>query len=129
MLQEEEAREDSSSRRSKSKEERDHGPVLLNIHVRKYDSLVRFDAFMRVSVPTIPVKLASASQNSRVQLTPLAAIERISDFLRPGNVALLTGAGVSVDSGIRAYRGPEGRYLNPNYKLRWFYVKECHELI
>ena len=27
----------------------------------------------------------------------------------------MTGAGISVDSGIRAYRGPSGRYLNPNY--------------
>jgi len=29
---------------------------------------------------------------------------------------LITGAGVSVDSGVRAYRGHNGRYLNPNYK-------------
>ncbi|KAH8115594.1 hypothetical protein DFH11DRAFT_1295238 [Phellopilus nigrolimitatus] len=33
------------------------------------------------------------------------AVERISAFLSPGNAAVLTGAGVSVDSGIRAYRG------------------------
>ncbi|EKD00749.1 hypothetical protein A1Q2_04941 [Trichosporon asahii var. asahii CBS 8904] len=30
---------------------------------------------------------------------------------------IVTGAGVSVDSGIRAYRGKEGAYMNPNYHL------------
>lgn len=29
---------------------------------------------------------------------------------------IVTGAGVSVDSGIRAYRGKEGAYMNPNYQ-------------
>jgi len=28
----------------------------------------------------------------------------------------LTGAGVSVDSGLKAYRGKDGRYMNPDYK-------------
>ena len=41
---------------------------------------------------------------------------RVAEFLAPGNVATVTGAGVSVDSGIRAYRGSKGIYLNPNYK-------------
>jgi hypothetical protein len=29
---------------------------------------------------------------------------------------VLTGAGVSVDSGVKAYRGKDGRYMNPDYK-------------
>ncbi|EIM86806.1 DHS-like NAD/FAD-binding domain-containing protein [Stereum hirsutum FP-91666 SS1] len=67
---------------------------------------------MRVSVPTIPHTVVS----SGVPIPPAEAIERISTFLRPGNVAVLTGAGVSVDSGVKAYRGKDGRYMNPNYK-------------
>jgi hypothetical protein len=66
---------------------------------------------MRVSVPTITAVYSSVKQAS-----PPAAIERISEFLAPGNAAVLTGAGVSVESGIRAYRGKDGRYMNPNYK-------------
>jgi NAD+-dependent protein deacetylase sirtuin 4 len=65
---------------------------------------------MRVSVPTI------TTARSSVKHSPPAAIERISEFLAPGNAAVLTGAGVSVDSGIRAYRGKDGRYMNPNYR-------------
>ena len=70
---------------------------------------------MRVSVPTINVNpLAKALPFIPKEL----AISRISDFLSSGNssTAILTGAGVSVDSGIRAYRGRNGRYLNPNYR-------------
>ncbi|KAI1791792.1 hypothetical protein LXA43DRAFT_1009145 [Ganoderma leucocontextum] len=33
------------------------------------------------------------------------AIERISTFLSNGKTAVIPGAGVSVDSGIRTYRG------------------------
>lgn len=71
---------------------------------------------MRVSVPTIPHTVVS----SGVPIPPAEAIERISTFLRPGNVAVLTGAGVSVDSGVKAYRGKDGRYMNPNYKYEAF---------
>ncbi|KAF7356497.1 NAD-dependent deacetylase [Mycena venus] len=49
------------------------------------------------------------------------AVERVANFLLPGNVAILTGAGVSVDSGIRAYRGNDGRYMNPNYKPLFYH--------
>ncbi|GAA6005928.1 hypothetical protein JCM11491_004063 [Sporobolomyces phaffii] len=39
------------------------------------------------------------------------SIRLVADFVRqPGKTCILTGAGVSVDSGIRAYRGPEGTY-------------------
>ena len=70
---------------------------------------------MRVTVPTIPAAILRSSTSSQ-SISPGAAIERIAEFLAPGNVTVLTGAGVSVDSGIRAYRGTKGRYLNPNYK-------------
>ncbi|CAG7847483.1 NAD-dependent protein deacylase SIR4 {ECO:0000255/HAMAP-Rule:MF_03161} {ECO:0000255/HAMAP-Rule:MF_03161}; AltName: Full=Regulatory protein SIR2 homolog 4 {ECO:0000255/HAMAP-Rule:MF_03161}; Flags: Precursor [Serendipita indica DSM 11827] len=40
----------------------------------------------------------------------------LEDFLSGGPATVLTGAGVSVDSGIRAYRGKDGRYMNPNYQ-------------
>lgn len=70
---------------------------------------------MRISVPSIPQTVLSATSPART-ITPAAAIERITTFLSPGNVACIAGAGVSVDSGIRAYRGHNGRYLNPNYK-------------
>lgn len=70
---------------------------------------------MRISVPTIPTSIISTATSSKT-ISPSAATERIAAFLAPGNVAVITGAGVSVDSGIRAYRGAKGRYLNPNYK-------------
>lgn len=71
---------------------------------------------MRISVPTIPTAVLAASASPAAALSPAAAVARIAAFLAPGNVATITGAGVSVDSGIRAYRGAKGRYLNPNYK-------------
>ncbi|KAL5500971.1 hypothetical protein ACEPAH_9358 [Sanghuangporus vaninii] len=77
---------------------------------------------MRVSVPTIPKALFTPA--SLPTLSHSAAVERIAEFLAPGNVTLLSGAGVSVDSGIRAYRGKDGRYMNPNYKPIFY-----HELV
>ena len=69
---------------------------------------------VRISIPTLPHHHPVSSA-----ATPkAAAIEQLCSFLaRPGRAALLTGAGVSVDSGIRAYRGEDGRYMNPNYQL------------
>ncbi|KAI0629338.1 DHS-like NAD/FAD-binding domain-containing protein [Trametes polyzona] len=78
---------------------------------------------MRVSVPTIPDAVLRAA-GKRAAISPAAAVDRIARFLAPGNVAVLTGAGVSVDSGIRAYRGEKGSYLNPNYKPIFY-----HELM
>ncbi|KAI0738517.1 DHS-like NAD/FAD-binding domain-containing protein [Daedaleopsis nitida] len=79
---------------------------------------------MRVSVPTIPAAvLRSANAQSR-SISPAHAVDRIADFLSKRNVAVITGAGVSVDSGIRAYRGKRGTYLNPNYKPIFY-----HELM
>ncbi|KAG7445026.1 DHS-like NAD/FAD-binding domain-containing protein [Guyanagaster necrorhizus] len=65
---------------------------------------------MRISIPTIP------THSTSTPTPPAEAIQRVVEFLAPGTVALITGAGVSVDSGIRAYRGHDGRYMNPNYQ-------------
>ncbi|EPT03010.1 hypothetical protein FOMPIDRAFT_1028993 [Fomitopsis schrenkii] len=74
---------------------------------------------MRVSVPNIPEAILRAANAAQARaILPAEAVDRIASFLSPGNVAVVTGAGVSVDSGIRAYRGSKGRYLNPNYQLR-----------
>jgi NAD+-dependent protein deacetylase sirtuin 4 len=70
---------------------------------------------MRVSVPGLPQAILSA-KSSALNISPSEAILRLAEFFGDGNVTVLTGAGVSVDSGIRAYRGNDGRYMNPNYK-------------
>jgi len=70
---------------------------------------------MRISVPGIPQAILDAKPAQSVKSLS-EATKRLSYFLGFGNVAILTGAGVSVDSGIRAYRGDDGRYMNPNYK-------------
>lgn len=71
---------------------------------------------MRISVPGLPQAILSAANSSGRSISPSEAILRLAEFLEKGNVTVLTGAGVSVDSGIRAYRGNDGRYMNPNYK-------------
>ncbi|KAF8637655.1 hypothetical protein AX17_002723 [Amanita inopinata Kibby_2008] len=70
---------------------------------------------MRVSVPGLPQAIVSA-KSTAPPISPREAVERLATFLRDGNVTVITGAGVSVDSGIRAYRGQDGRYMNPHYK-------------
>ncbi|KAG6381706.1 hypothetical protein JVT61DRAFT_308 [Boletus reticuloceps] len=80
---------------------------------------------MRISVPTIPHVVSPTKTNT---ITPAAAIERIASHLASGSVTLLTGAGVSVDSGIRAYRGKDGRYMNPNYKCALNSIPKCAAL-
>ncbi|CDO69353.1 hypothetical protein BN946_scf184746.g34 [Trametes cinnabarina] len=79
---------------------------------------------MRVSVPTIPDAVLRNAQQQKVTVTHAFAVDRIARFLARGNAAVITGAGVSVDSGIRAYRGHKGSYLNPNYKPIFY-----HELM
>jgi hypothetical protein len=77
---------------------------------------------MRLSVPTFPAGLVHVTPSIPKQV----AIARIAEFLSPGEVLIITGAGVSVDSGIRAYRGQDGRYLNPDYKPI-FVVPRVHQ--
>lgn len=70
----------------------------------------------RISIPTLPPRPPGPlSALSQLPLPEAAA--HLADFLRhgKGNTLVLTGAGVSVDSGIRAYRGKDGHYSNPNY--------------
>jgi len=72
---------------------------------------------MKINIPTIPPAILAAARLKQYEAIHIpSVVERIGAFLAPGNVAVLTGAGVSVDSGIRAYRGDDGRYMNPNYK-------------
>lgn len=72
---------------------------------------------MKINIPTIPPGVLAAARLKQPTVVHLpSVVGRIAEFLAPGNVAVLTGAGVSVDSGIRAYRGDDGRYMNPNYK-------------
>ena len=70
---------------------------------------------MRISIPHIP-QAALSAKPSGVEISRAEAIEKLCRFLQAGKTTVITGAGVSVDSGIRAYRGPDGRYMNPNYK-------------
>ncbi|KAF9530471.1 DHS-like NAD/FAD-binding domain-containing protein [Crepidotus variabilis] len=78
---------------------------------------------MRISVPGLPRAILDAQPVIAVKNID-EAVERVTNFLQGGNVGLITGAGVSVDSGLRAYRGKDGRYMNPNYKPIFY-----HELV
>jgi NAD-dependent deacetylase sirtuin 4 len=72
---------------------------------------------MRISVPNIPPSiLANAALRNVPSVLPAEAVQRIASFLSSGTAAIVTGAGVSVDSGVKAYRGKDGRYMNPDYK-------------
>ena len=71
--------------------------------------------FRLSSVPNV-VELATKGPMTRTMRTE-EAVERLTLFMQSGNVAVLTGAGVSVDSGIQAYRGRDGMYgKNPQFK-------------
>ena len=71
---------------------------------------------VRISIPNID--LSNPATALGAACTKAAAVDKLVSFLarRQGPTALLTGAGVSVDSGIRPYRGQDGRYMNPNYQ-------------
>jgi NAD+-dependent protein deacetylase sirtuin 4 len=67
---------------------------------------------MRVSIPNI-----SNATYVPILLPTAQTTQRLVEFIGASTgTAVLTGAGVSVDSGIRAYRGDRGLYINPNYK-------------
>ncbi|KAL1410821.1 hypothetical protein Q8F55_001764 [Vanrija albida] len=73
---------------------------------------------VRISIPNLPPS-AGPRILSGLSVAPVpeaaAALGAFLDAGR-GRTLTITGAGVSVDSGIRAYRGKEGAYSNPNYK-------------
>jgi hypothetical protein len=74
-------------------------------------------AMVRISIPTLP--LTPPLPPSALTKLPLKeAAAYLNTFLvkGKGKTVILSGAGVSVDSGIRASRGKEGHYSNPNYK-------------
>ncbi len=77
---------------------------------------------MRISIPRVVLDPVVSKGSPRISKE--AAVSRLASFIESGNVAILTGAGISVDSGIRAYRGQNGLYLNPNYHPIFF-----HELV
>jgi NAD+-dependent protein deacetylase sirtuin 4 len=83
---------------------------------------------MRFSVPNIPLAiLSTAAQRNAQNVSPSEAVQRISSVLSTGRAAVLTGAGVSVDSGVKAYRGKDGRYMNPDYKCALSHTgSECY---
>jgi hypothetical protein len=93
--------------------DRHHGPT----HHQPLHLIIRVSKYMRFSVPNIPAAvLSKAAQRKSQSVSSPEAIQRIASFLSSGHAAVLTGAGVSVDSGLKAYRGKDGRYTNPDYK-------------
>mmetsp|Transcript_2714 Transcript_2714/g.3886 ORF Transcript_2714/g.3886 Transcript_2714/m.3886 type:complete len:298 (-) Transcript_2714:950-1843(-) len=56
---------------------------------------------MRRFVPVVPALSQGAIKQN---------VERVAEFLKSGNVCVLTGAGMSTESGIPDYRSPEGSY-------------------
>jgi hypothetical protein len=69
---------------------------------------------VKISIPTLPKLMNNLASLPLVSIPEAAEILEL--FLRKRSTTVLTGAGVSVDSGIRAYRGKDGRYMNPNYQ-------------
>lgn len=59
-----------------------------------------------VAVPAAPIPAAPTAP-------PLDSLEAVADLLRGRRLAVLTGAGVSTDSGIPDYRGPGARPRTP----------------
>lgn len=59
-------------------------------------------------VPSLPVKKHPPAPLRSAQ----ESLDLVASFIErgQGKTVVLTGAGVSVDSGIRAYRGPNGSY-------------------
>ena len=72
---------------------------------------------VRISIPTLP-PAPRLPPTALTRLSPTLAAAHLAEFLDggKGKTVVITGAGVSVDSGIRSYRGKEGHYSNPNYK-------------
>ncbi|KAH0445959.1 hypothetical protein IEQ34_025207 [Dendrobium chrysotoxum] len=78
---------------------------------------------MRISIPSIP---DSVSQNARNQISYSlqSATDLVSSVLQRyrGKTLVMTGAGVSVDSGIAPYRGKDGHYtVHKSYRPIFFH--------
>lgn len=56
-----------------------------------------------------PVPATSARTSDASVAGPASRLELLVDLLREGDACVLTGAGISTDSGIPDYRGPDGR--------------------
>jgi hypothetical protein len=54
---------------------------------------------MRITIPTIPEALLSRKNIPTLDVSQ--ASEKVATFLSGGNALIVTGAGVSVESGIR----------------------------
>lgn len=82
--------------------------------LQHHSILMRPSASLRlpIRIPGLP----SVSHPPAPYLSLPDSISKVTDFLREGTerggggTVCLTGAGVSVDSGIRAYRGKDGSY-------------------
>ena len=80
-----------------------------------------FTVTMRISIPSIP-----HNENARpiIEYTVQQAGEVVAEFLRKGGKKnlIMTGAGVSVDSGIAPYRGKNGHYtIHKTYRPIFFH--------
>jgi NAD-dependent deacetylase sirtuin 4 len=76
---------------------------------------------MRISIPSIP---ENAIPRAKIEYTLKAATSLVSDLLTSSNgkALIMTGAGVSVDSGISPYRGEDGHYtVHKTYRPIFFH--------
>ncbi|KAG0229018.1 NAD-dependent protein lipoamidase sirtuin-4 [Actinomortierella wolfii] len=73
---------------------------------------------MRLSLRALS-NLVDPHRSRSVHIPFPTAVQQLSDFIRDAEdgLVVLTGAGVSTDSNIPDYRGPQGTYtLNPDYQ-------------
>lgn len=61
-----------------------------------------------IRMPTIPGLASGFTRKDLPRVTKEAAAEALAELFARRNTLVVTGAGVSVDSGIRAYRGKIG---------------------
>lgn len=76
----------------------------------------------RISMPQLPPLNPSFREKSKTIFERSKAIQTLTSFLlNSSNCIVITGAGLSVDSGIRAYRGKDGSYsINKTYRPIFF---------
>lgn len=77
----------------------------------------------RISMPQLPPLNPSFREKSKTIFERSKAIQTLTSFLlNSSNCIVITGAGLSVDSGIRAYRGKDGSYsINKTYRPIFFH--------